>query len=130
MLILARCGLKPNQIDELRKIPMQQLAAATIAPSKPGEPPLRLGPVVEGLVIPADPFDPVATEISANIPLMIGSTETEVTWFTNQNYDPLDEAGLRSRVKETLRIDDAAADNVIAVYRKNRPKASNLDLYC
>jgi len=129
MLILARCGLKANQIDELQKIPMEQLAEATIAPRKPGEPPLRLAPVVDGRIIPADPFDPVATEISANIPLMIGSTETEVTWFTNQNYDPLDEAGLRGRVKETLRVDDAAAENVISVYRKNRPKASNLDLY-
>jgi len=129
LAMLAKFGLKRDQIDELQKIPAMQLAEATIAPRKPGEPALRLAPVVDGRVIPADPFDPVATEISANIPLMIGSTETEVTWFANQNYDPLDEAGLRRRVKETLRVDDAAADNLIAVYRKNRPKASNLDLY-
>ena len=129
LAILAKFGLKPNQIDELQKIPMEQLAEATIAPRKPGEPPLRLAPVVDGRIIPADPFDPVATQISADVPLIIGSTETEVTWFANQNYDPLDEAGLRRRVKETLRVNDAAADSVTAVYRKNRPKASNLDLY-
>jgi para-nitrobenzyl esterase len=60
---------------------------------------------------------------------MIGSTETEVTWQANQNYDPLDDNGLRNRLKQTLRIDDADANRVIAVYKENRPKASNLDLY-
>ena len=45
------------------------------------------------------------------------------------NYDPLDETGLRNRVKQTLRVDDAGADRVIAVYKKDRPKASNLDLF-
>ena len=45
------------------------------------------------------------------------------------NYDPLDETGLRNRVKQTLRVDDSGADRVIAVYKKDRPKASNLDLF-
>jgi para-nitrobenzyl esterase len=60
---------------------------------------------------------------------MIGSTETETTWNVQTFYDPLDDDELRDRVKQTLRgIDDAAADRVIAVYKKDRPKASNLDL--
>ena len=44
--------------------------------------------------VPAVPFDPVATEVSADIPLMIGSTETEITWNAGQQYDPLDDAEL------------------------------------
>ncbi len=117
---MAKLGLKGNQVDELQKMPVVQLLAAMRG--------LQLSPVTDGRTLPADPFDPTATEISANVPLMIGSTETEVTWSTSTNYDPPDEAGLRARVKEALHSDDPAADRVIAVYRKGRPKASNLDL--
>ena len=61
---------------------------------------------------------------------MIGSTETEITWNTQTYYDPLDDAALRGHVRQTLqRADEAAVDRIIALYRKNRPKASNLDLY-
>ena len=39
-----------------------------------------------------------------------------------------DEAGLHTRVKEYAKVDDAAADRLIAVYRKGFPKADNLSL--
>jgi len=121
--ILDKLNLKASQVAELQKVPMQRLLDATAGGS------LRLAPVVDGRTIPADPFDPMATEISSNIPLMIGSTETEVTWSTATSYEPLDDKALRGRVKQTLRADDQSADRAIAVYRKNRPQLTNLDLY-
>jgi para-nitrobenzyl esterase len=90
---------------------------------------LNFAPVADGRTLPADPFVPVASPISANVPLLVGCTETESTWNTQQQYDPLTDAELRERVAETLRTDDAAAANVIAVYKKNQPKQSNLDIY-
>jgi para-nitrobenzyl esterase len=117
--VLRRLNLFANQADQLQQVPMEQLL----------EGPLRFSPVIDPFTLPASPFDPVASEVSADVPLMIGSTETEVTWLTNQKYDPLDDDGLRNRLKQTLRVDEAAADRVIAVYRKNRPNAGNLDLY-
>ena len=131
---MVRVGLEPNQVDELQKLPMDQLVAALrgrtggAAPG-PGGGGFQAAPVVDGRSLPASPFAPTAPSMSANVPMLIGSTETEVTWSVNTNYDPPDEAGLRTRVKESLRIeDDAEADRVIAIYRKGRPKASNLDL--
>jgi len=124
LTILKKLNLDKSRVEALQNIPTQQLLDLTAA-----NPALRLTPVVDGSTLPAHPFDPVATEISANIPLMIGSTETEVTWNPKTNFDPLDDTALRDRVKQTLRVDEAAADRVIAVYRKGRPKASNLDLY-
>jgi para-nitrobenzyl esterase len=121
---LAKLGLKPNQLDELQKLPQAQLLEAMR-----GMRGLQLGPVVDGTTLPADPFDPVASEVSAGVPLIIGSTETEVTWNVNVNFDPLDDTALHNRLKETLRADDAAVDRLISVYRKGRPQASNLDLY-
>jgi para-nitrobenzyl esterase len=90
---------------------------------------LNLSPVVDGRTLPAGPFDPVASDFSSNVPLMIGSTETEVTWNVNMKFDPLDDAALHAKVKEAAKLDDAAADRLIGVYKKNRPKASNLDVY-
>jgi para-nitrobenzyl esterase len=122
---MMKLGLKPDQIDELQKLPMEKLLAAMGGRGGAG---LRLGPVVDGHSLPTDPFDPVAPAISADIPLLIGTNETEVTFTPNLKNDPIDGDGLRKRVKDALHVEDAQADRVIAVYRKNRPKASDLDL--
>jgi para-nitrobenzyl esterase len=121
--VLEKLGLKATQVAELQKIPMQRLLEVAT-----GGGVRALAPVTDGRTLPAVPFDPVATAISADIPLIIGSTETEVTWSANTSYDPLDDAALHSRVKQVARVGDQAADQLIAVYRKGRPKASNLDL--
>src|SRR5436190_11972673 len=152
---MSRLGLKGNQVDELQKLPMEQLlgalqprnscaAAATGAPEgarggpstgsgraggRGGGGGFAASPVVDGKSLPHDVFNPAASTLSANIPLLIGSTETEVTWNVNTDYTPpSDEAALRERVKRTLRTDDAQADTVVAIYRKGRPQATNLDL--
>jgi para-nitrobenzyl esterase len=123
---LAKLNLKPSQIDELQKLSVDQLLAATA----PGGPQLALAPVVDGRTLPTDPFDPVAPEMSASVPLLIGTTETEVTFFPNQILDPIDNAGLHARVKQTVRnASDAQVDQLIAAYRTGRPDASNTDLY-
>ena len=121
---MAKLGLKPNQMDELQKLPRAQLLDAMRAMQR-----FQLGPVVDGQTLPSDPFDPVAPALTANIPLMIGSTETEVTWNNSVNFDPLDDAALHNRTKQSLRLDDQATDKLIAVYKKGRPQASNLDLF-
>jgi len=126
--VLQKMNLTPDRAAELQMLPAAQLLAA-LTPGAAGTPGLRLGPVVDGHTLPADPFDPVGPELSANIPLIIGANETETTFQGTTKYDELDDAALHDRVKQNLRSDDATADRVIAVYKKSRPKASNLDLY-
>ena len=138
--LMSRLGLKRNQVDDLQRLPMQQLLDAIPAPNRGGERGGRgrggpgagfnAAPVVDGKSLPRNVFDPTATDISANVPLLIGSTETEVTWNVDTDYTPpVDDAALRERIRKTLRsADDAQIDGVIAIYRKDRPKASNLDL--
>src|SRR6266545_2252235 len=148
---MARIGLKGHEVDELQSLPMEQIlsalqprAGAPTPPTTTGAPEGARGgrgggrgggggfnasPVVDGKSLPHDVFNPTATSLSANVPLLIGSTETEVTWNVNTDYTPpADDAALRERVKRTLRTDDAQADRVVATYRKGRPKATNLDL--
>ncbi|HEY1240224.1 MAG TPA: carboxylesterase/lipase family protein [Bryobacteraceae bacterium] len=121
---MTKLGLKPDQMDQLQEVPQPQLLEAMRAVQR-----FQLGPVVDGRTLPANPFDPVAPAITANVPLMIGSTETEVTWNNSVNFDPLDDAALHHRIQQSLKLDDGAADRLIAVYKKGRPKASNLDLF-
>jgi len=90
---------------------------------------LNFAPVMDSHTIPAHNFDPAATELSSDVPLMIGSTETEVTWNTHQQYDNLDAAALLHYVKRTLRSGDGDAGTLIKLYRDQLPQASNLDIY-
>lgn len=127
---LSRLGLKPNQIDQAQQLPMEQLIAAMGPGGAPGAPPLRLEPVVDGQSLPWGMFDPKATELSANIPLLTGSVETEVAFFPNSTLDPIDDATLHQKVKQAvIKADDAQADRLIAAYRKGRPGIANTDLY-
>jgi para-nitrobenzyl esterase len=116
-----------KEVADLQTVPMLKLLSMT----RPGAigMPWPLGPVVDGKTLPAHIFDPKATTISEDIPLMIGSTETEVTWNAQQQYDPMDDAALRANLMQALRVDAAGADKIAAVYKKNRPMASNLDIY-
>ncbi|HTA44829.1 MAG TPA: carboxylesterase/lipase family protein [Bryobacteraceae bacterium] len=118
---LATLGLKSNQVDQLQKLPIADLLKAMRATRG-----LALSPVVDGRTLPAGPFDPIASDLSANVPFMIGSTETEVTWSNTINLDAIDDATLHARVKDAAKVDDAGADKLISVYKKGWPKADNL----
>jgi para-nitrobenzyl esterase len=142
--LLARLGLNKNQLDDVQRLPVEQILAAMAGPGGAaggrGEGGrgrgrggagggLNFGPVTDGRTIPADPFDPVATSLSANIPLLIGSTEHEVTFTRGTPLEEMDDTALHGALKQGLRVDDAEADKVIATYRKGRPGVSNIDLY-
>jgi para-nitrobenzyl esterase len=107
----------------LQKVPMDQLVQATL--STPG---LRLSPVLDGKTLVEGPFTPTAPALSADIPVLIGSTEFEVNFFPNTNFNPIDDAGLHAAVKQATRAGDADVDKLIATYRKGRTGYTNVEL--
>ena len=128
-LLLSKLNLKPNQVDQLEKLSTDQLLAPT-GGGLFGLPGLALSPVVDGTTLPTNPFDPAAPELSANVPLLIGSVETEVTFITTQILDPIDDASLHAHVKQTLRgASDDQVDKLIATYKAGRPNAGNTDIF-
>ena len=118
--LLSRLELKPNQADELQKLPAAKLLDAMTATR------IRLGPVVDGKALPRDPFDPTAPEVSADVPVMIGTAETEGTYFATPDLLSLDESAVRSRLRERLGGD---SDRIVDLFRTNRPKATPSELY-
>jgi para-nitrobenzyl esterase len=124
--VLKQLGIAPADIaTKLRSVPQAQMLEAIDVM----KPPPGFAPVVDGRSLPRSPFDPDAPAISANVPLLLGSNGTEVTFFPDTPMDPIDEATLHQRVKQYTRTDDAGADELIALYRKTRPKFSNEHLY-
>ncbi len=122
--VLAKFNISAGRVADIQNVPLDQLLQLSVT----REGGRALAPVVDGRTLPAIPFAPVASPLSADIPLLIGSNETEVTWMGNTDYAPLDDAALRERVKKVAKIDDGQAGQLLAVYRKGWPKASNLDL--
>jgi para-nitrobenzyl esterase len=91
-------------------------------------PGLRLSPVTDGHSLPMDPFDPTAPAMSADIPVLIGSTEYEVNFFPFTKFDPIDDAALHAAVKQATRANDAAVDQLVALYKKGRPGVPNVEI--
>jgi len=116
----AHLGLKPSQADELQTMPVDKLLAALTATN------IRLGPVVDGRALPRNPFDPTAPDSSADVPVMIGTAETEGTYFAAPDLLSLDETAVRARLRQRLGGD---TDRIVDLFRKDRPKATPSELY-
>jgi para-nitrobenzyl esterase len=123
--ILDHLGLNAKQVDRLQELPMDQLLKAVHEVSANG--PLPLSPVVDGRALPANPFDPKAPEISAGVPMLIGTNATETTLLIG-GRDPgtfaLDDASLHARLKALYKLGAADVSSLIDTYRADRPDAS------
>jgi para-nitrobenzyl esterase len=124
---IKRLTISRDNLDEIQKIPMRRIREALNGGGAAGGG--GWGPVMGVPSLPEHTFDPRASALSAGVPMMIGSTETETTWNENFIYDPLTSDELREDVMRNLRTDAAGADQVIALYRQKRSQATNLDLY-
>jgi para-nitrobenzyl esterase len=126
---LAALGLKPNQVDDLQKMPMEKIIAALRGPAG-----AAFGPVVDGKTLPTNPFDPTAPEVSADVPILLGSVETEMGFFAGgplfpYSLDPMDDAKLRQDMKKFLRADDADTAKIIDVYKRVHKGISDIDVF-
>ena len=93
--VVEELGITPCRIDEISKVPFEDLLAAgekVIARLKPeaekqGFASFIFGwaPTVDGSVLPRQPFDPQAPEQSKDVPMMIGTTIHE---FSLSTYVP------------------------------------------
>ena len=117
--LLKELGLKPGQGHELQSVPLDRLMDAGNK--------ARFGTVVDGHVLPANPFDPVATPLSADVPVMIGYARTERTVYDidTPTYGKLDDTGLMDAAKKLLGDD---GERIVALYRKRYPRATPYEL--
>ena len=89
-------------------------------------------PVVDGNLIRSDPFDPLEPGFADDIPLLIGSCETERSFYdvtADPKSLPMTEEQLQAAVKRFMGVDDGAAATLIADYRTRRDGIAQRDLY-
>jgi len=87
---------------------------------------LSIRPVIDGTVMPMHPRAAIAEGRAANVPLLVGTNLDEWRAFADPPSFELDEAALRTRLKEAL---GAHAEEVLSAYAKCRPEASPSDLW-
>ena len=125
--LLAKLGFTDKQVDHLQKVPASELFKAS-AGLDGG--PLGAGPVVDGHSIPRQTWDPVAPDISAGIPMIIGNCKDESSLFSLRSEElfKLDDAGLRAALIKAG-LPQGKVDPLLAVCRRDHPKESPTDLY-
>ncbi len=133
--VLKHLGIAPNQLDALQALPIATLSSAIVPAQKtlpkPHYPLLdryNFGPVIDGHVLPAHPYDPAASALSDDIPVLIGGTKDESAIF----LAPDDAVWNRSITEDELhkRITALAgdgADALLASYKQLYPAAGPSD---
>ena len=127
--LLKNLGLEAAKWRDLQNVPLDKLMSAYFATQRSmnvDQMTMGFSPNVDGTAIPTHPFHPQASPVSADVPLMLGSTRTELTSSAEAAAFALDDAGLRARVGEMFR---EKASRILSVYRDANPGASPSDLY-
>jgi len=131
-------NLGPSEVDKLQSLPLQTLIAAGDAALLKTHPPTPLvwnrvadilgwGPVVDGKFLPHHPFAPVAPAISAQVPMLIGTTLNEFTTSLNHpEYEAMTEEEASRRLNDMYGVDPK---RILEVFRASHPGAKPFDLF-
>ena len=113
-------ALGVKSLAELQALPWQKIEDVAGANRGSG----GNGPVVAGKALPAQVFDPTASPLSRDVPLISSTVETEsASW--GAPVDPIDDAALQTLVKGATRLADGDGAALVAIYKANYPGKDN-----
>lgn len=136
-LLLRRLRLAPRDAARLETLPPEAIVTALANDAAAGKPAPDLSqryvPVVDGTTLPAHPFEPAASQLSASVPILAGSNECEAIPYGNPTdaywtREPTNDDELRAMLRQIVAVDDPEANRLISLYRSNRPNATPGDL--
>lgn len=134
--LLEELNISSSDAIKLLEVPTAELmAAAGRAAARPlpgkdsriGFSAVGFAPVVDGIALPRDPFDPDAPEISADVPIMIGTTAQEASQFLlhDPKFGHYSWEDIEERLEPSFKEQAAPA---LALYRRRDPAASPTDV--
>ncbi|HLS09967.1 carboxylesterase/lipase family protein, partial [Lentibacillus sp.] len=97
--ILGNLGMDSKDLSALEEMPADKILKAA-----EHIPPMALGPVIDGLVIPEHPERAIAKGAAKDIPILIGTNKDEYRLFTffDPTWKQLDQAGVVRRFNKAL----------------------------
>ncbi len=137
---LAQLGLTPARIADLHNVPYEKLLAAAEAAYRKVQPTQNSGgirtisrgerpgfaPFVDGKIVAQQPFDPRGPEVSAQVPLLVGTALNEMMTATSHpEYEAMTEQEVRSRVNQSY---PGKGDKIVDAFRKVYPKTKWFDV--
>ena len=125
--LLKILDIAPNQVDRLLDVSVDALSAAQIKVMR--ETRSRFSPVLDGLAFQAHPFLPEAPARSNHLPMMVGTTRTELSnqlGYQEGVFD-MDEAEMKRRLAKFIPAEDVEA--AVSVFRADNPGASPTEVY-
>jgi para-nitrobenzyl esterase len=108
--MLAQIGFTRDRVRELQSIPWEMMMGVQMSVEG------RFGPIMDGDVIPRHPFDPDAPEVSADVPLIVGTTLHDTAYRVGNVED---ESALTERAKDMF---GDKAGSVLRAYREVCPE--------
>jgi len=146
--LLKALNVAPKELHRLNEVNAQALLELQIAgegnqgalliptdPSNTTKPtgtehdyPGHFAPLVDGHIVPAHPFDPIATPLSAHIPLMLGNNHDEATFFHREHPEVFSMSD-DELIKRISKQAGDKAERILNAYRKAMPGASPSELF-
>jgi para-nitrobenzyl esterase len=138
---VAELGLSKATIAQIQTLPYERVLQASLAvlkahnPMRAGSIPdvrrmadvLGYAPVVDGKVLPAHPFDPQASALSDDVPMIIGTTLNEfVTALNHPEFLAMTQSELEQRVQGIF--GNSSAD-IITAFGQRTPGALPFTLW-
>ncbi len=139
-LFLAELGLSAATVDRLQTLPYAELRRASEAVLRVVNPPMGdtfdirklatnfdFTPVVDGKVLPEAPFKNKGPLITADVPMIVGTTLNEFTTGINHpEYEFMTDAELEAKTEAFY---PGHAKSIIAAFRRRTPGAKPFDLW-
>ena len=127
--LMKTLGITGANARDIQSLPVDRVMSAyfaTVRRMNVDQMTMGFSPAMDGVHVAEHPFHPTASTVSPAVPLMLGSTRTELTSSAAPELFSLDEAGLKARITQLV---GAHAEPVMRTYRRTNPDATPSDLY-
>ncbi len=129
-LVVDALGLTEETIDQILTMPPERIEEAARKVASENRIAIASNPTVDGKNIPRHPFEDGAPPQSADIPVLIGTTRTEMSLLAGSRNPSLFEITWETLPDAISNLAPGInASDVIDIYRENNPDIGAVELY-
>ena len=126
--VLDTLGISAKQLRKLQEVPTEALIQARLTALRSHREGSR--PVIDGRHILGSSISPEILPLHANVPVLMGTTATEATFYfaADPRQLSLTSNQVKARLSAQFGLDDSAAESLMAAYRQDGPNRSPSDI--